>query len=105
VATLKKICMKGRTMRKDEDFSGHFAWERKRARRMETWITGPAARTKVCFAFSWRIFANFLWESATGNYKDAGVNQAMKAADEKTAAMLNATKANLTAFQSAAARS
>jgi len=53
----------------------------------------------LLFAFSGGYFSNFVYGKADWNYKDAGVNQAMKAADEKTARMLNATNANLAAFK------
>ena len=65
----------------------------------ETWITGPAPGKSLLFAFSGGYFSNFVYGKADWNYKDANVNQAMKAADEKTAPMLNATLANLTAFK------
>jgi len=65
----------------------------------ETWITGPAPGKSLLFAFSGGYFSNFVYGKADWNYKDAGVNQAMKAADEKTARMLNATNANLAAFK------
>src|SRR5713226_1347392 len=65
----------------------------------ETWITGPAPGKSLLFAFSGGYFSNFVYGKADWNYKDASVDQAMKAADEKTAQMLNATEANLTAFK------
>jgi len=65
----------------------------------ETWITGPAPGKSLLFAFSGGYFSNFVYGKADWNYKDASVDQAMKAADEKTAEMLNATEANLTAFK------
>jgi feruloyl esterase len=40
-----------------------------------------------------------VYEKAGWNYKDAIVDQALKAADEKTAQILNATEANLVAFK------
>ena len=65
----------------------------------ETWITGPAPRKSLLFAFSDGYFSNFVYGKADWNYKDASVDQAMKAADEKTAKMLNATDPNLKVFQ------
>jgi len=40
-----------------------------------------------------------VYEKADWNYKDASVDQAMKAADEKTAHSLNATETNLAPFK------
>jgi len=65
----------------------------------ETWITGPAPGKSLLFAFSGGYFTNFVYAKADWNYKNASVDQAMKAADEKTARVLNATNANLTAFK------
>src|SRR6266403_4295997 len=65
----------------------------------ETWITGPAPRKSLLFAFSDGYFSNFVYGKADWNYKDASVDQAMKAADEKSAQVLNSTEANLTAFK------
>ena len=65
----------------------------------ETWITGPAPGKSLLFAFSGGYFSNFVYGKADWNYKNASVDQAMKAADEKTAQMLNATEANLLAFK------
>jgi len=65
----------------------------------ETWITGPAPGKSLLFAFSGGYFSNFVYGKADWNYKNASVDQAMKAADEKTAQMLNATEANLTALK------
>src|SRR5256714_1117445 len=65
----------------------------------ETWITGPAPGKSLLFAFSGGYFSNFVYGKADWNYKNASVDQAMKAADEKTAKILNATDPNLKAFK------
>jgi feruloyl esterase len=53
----------------------------------------------LLFAFSGGYFSNMVYGKADWNYKDASVDQAEKAADEKTAQFLNATEANLVAFK------
>src|SRR6266481_46046 len=65
----------------------------------ETWITGPAPGKSLLFAFSGGYFPNFVYGKTDWNYKDASVDQAMKAADDRTAQVLNSTEANLTAFK------
>jgi hypothetical protein len=65
----------------------------------ETWIIGPAPGKSLLFAFSGGYFSNFVYGKGDWNYRDASVDQAMKAADEKTAQVLNSTEANLTAFK------
>jgi len=64
-----------------------------------TWITGTAPGKSLLFAFSGGYFSNMVYEKADWNYKDASVDQAMKAADEKTAHSLNATETNLAPFK------
>jgi len=64
-----------------------------------TWITGPAPGKSLLFAFSGGYFSNFVFGKADWNYKDTSVDQAEKAADEKTAQFLNATDPNLVAFK------
>src|SRR5229473_3528463 len=63
-----------------------------------TWITGAAPGKSLLFAFSGGYFSNMVFEKADWNYKEASVDEAVKAADEKTAQVLNATEANLEAF-------
>lgn len=65
----------------------------------ETWITGSAPGKSLLFAFSGGYFSNFVYGRADWNYKDASVNESTKAADEKTAQILNATNADLRAFK------
>jgi hypothetical protein len=64
-----------------------------------TWITGAAPGKSLLFAFSGGYFSNMVYEKADWNYRETGVDQALKAADEKTAQLLNATEANLVAFK------
>jgi hypothetical protein len=64
-----------------------------------TWITGTAPGKSLMFAFGGGYFSNMIYAKADWNYRDANVDQALKAADEKTAQALNATEANLVAFK------
>jgi hypothetical protein len=64
-----------------------------------TWITGAAPGKSLMFAFGGGYFSNMVYAKADWNYRDANVDQALKAADEKTAQSLNATDANLVAFK------
>jgi len=65
----------------------------------ETWITGPAPGKSLMFAFAGGYFSNMVYQKADWNYKETSVEDALKAADEKTAKFLNATDANLVAFK------
>ena len=63
------------------------------------WITGPAPGKSLLFAFGTGFFANMVYERADWDYRSANIEQALKAAEEKTAHKLDATDANLTAFK------
>jgi hypothetical protein len=64
-----------------------------------TWITGSEPGESLMFAFSGGYFSNMVYEKKDWNYKNVNVGAALSAAEEKTASKLNATDANLTAFQ------
>jgi feruloyl esterase len=63
------------------------------------WITGTAPGKSLLFAFGVGYFANMVYEKADWDYRNASVELALKAAEEKTADKLDATDANLTAFK------
>jgi tannase/feruloyl esterase len=63
------------------------------------WITGPAPGKSLLFAFGTGYFSNMVFEKADWNYRDAKIDDALKAADEKTTKTLNATDPNLAAFK------
>jgi hypothetical protein len=64
-----------------------------------TWITGTAPGKSLMFVFGGGYFSNMVYAKADWNYRDANIDEALKAADEKTAQSLNATEANLVAFK------
>jgi hypothetical protein len=64
------------------------------------WITGPAPGKSLLFAFGGGYFSNMVYGKADWNYRDANVDDALKAADEKTAKVLNANDPNLVGFKS-----
>jgi hypothetical protein len=63
------------------------------------WITGPAPGKSLLFAFATNYFANVVYGRADWDYRQANLEQALKAAVEKTAQTLDATDANLSAFR------
>jgi feruloyl esterase len=63
------------------------------------WITGMAPGKSLLFAFGTGYFSNFVYEKSDWNYRETTVDQGLKAADEKTAKILNATDPNLSAFK------
>ena len=63
------------------------------------WITGSAPGKSLLFAFGTGYFANMVYERADWDYRGANLEQALNAAEEKTAQKLDATDVNLTAFK------
>jgi Tannase and feruloyl esterase len=63
------------------------------------WITGPAPGKSLLFAFGGGYFSGMVYEKADWNYKDVTVDDALKAAEAKTAKSLDANDANLAAFK------
>ncbi|MGE5204323.1 MAG: tannase/feruloyl esterase family alpha/beta hydrolase [Chlamydiota bacterium] len=63
------------------------------------WITGSAPSKALLFAFGNGYFSNMVYDKASWDYKTANFDQAVKAADRKTARILNATDPNLKVFQ------
>jgi feruloyl esterase len=99
VTTLKKLYQGPRDSQGREIFPGYLPGAEEGPGGWATWITGAAPGKSLLFAFSGGYFSNMVYGKADWNYKDANIEQAEKAADEKTAQALNATEANLIAFK------
>ncbi len=99
VVTLKKLYQGPQDAQGREIFPGYVPGAEEGPGGWGTWITGAAPRKSLMFAFGGGYFSNMVYEKADWNYREASVDQAVKAADEKTAQILNATEANLVAFK------
>jgi Tannase and feruloyl esterase len=64
-----------------------------------TWITGNAPGEALLFAFGNGFFRNMVYERADWDYKKAKLDDAVAAADQKFATVLNSTEPNMKAFQ------
>lgn len=64
-----------------------------------TWITGNAPGKALLFAFGNGFFGNMVYDQADWDYKQAKLDDAVAAADQKLAAVLNSTEPNMKAFQ------
>ncbi|MGE5724992.1 MAG: tannase/feruloyl esterase family alpha/beta hydrolase [Acidobacteriota bacterium] len=65
----------------------------------KTWIAGDKPGKSLMFDFGNGYFANLVYDNAGWDYKTAKLDRAVKAADAKTAGLLNATDPNLKRFQ------
>jgi len=63
------------------------------------WITGNGQEKALMYAFRTQFFKNMVYEDAAWDYHTFTVDKDMKAADEKTARMLNATDPDLKRFK------
>ncbi len=99
VATLKKLYEGLHEANGNLIFPGYVPGAEEGPGGWATWITGAAPGKSLMFAFGTGYFSNMVYEKADWNYRDANVEQALKAAEEKTAQKLDAADANLAAFQ------
>jgi hypothetical protein len=65
-----------------------------------TWITPPMATSSLGLAFTSGFFANMVYGKADWDILHANLDDALAAADQKMAPILNATDPNLAAFKS-----
>ncbi len=99
ITALKKLYAGPIDAKGHEIFPGYLPGAEEAQGAWEPWITGSAPGKSLLFAFGTGYFSNMVYEKADWNYKDAKIEEAVKAADEKTTKMLNATDPNLAAFK------
>lgn len=63
------------------------------------WITGPAPLKSLMAYFGLGFFPNFVYDTKSWDYKTFQVDAGLKAANDRTAAALNATNPDLKAFE------
>lgn len=68
------------------------------------WITGSAPGKGLLFTFASGFFANMVYDKADWDYKSADVDQALKAAEDRTARALDATDPDLKPFKDRGAK-
>lgn len=99
VATLRKLYSGARDSGGREIFPGYLPGAELGDGGWATWITGSAPGKSLLFAFGTGYFSSMVYEKADWNYKDAKIEEALKAAEEKNEKILNATDPNLAAFK------
>src|SRR5882672_11942640 len=98
VAALKKLYAGPNDAKGNKIFPGYLPGAEEGPGGWSTWITGPAPGKSLINAFTYGFFADILYQKPDWNLKTADLSQAVKLADEKTSAILNATDANLAPF-------
>jgi len=63
------------------------------------WITGPAPGKSLMAFFANGFFGSLVYERADWDYRKFEIDSSMRTAEDKTAAALNATDTNLSAFK------
>lgn len=100
VAALKKIYAGPRNSQGEQVFPGYPPGSETGPGGWTLWITGAKPGGSLLSFFATQYFRNMVHESASWNPKTFNVDKDVKAADEKTARILNATDPHLTAFKS-----
>jgi Tannase and feruloyl esterase len=99
VTTLKKLYEGAHDSRGRVIFPGFLPGAEEGQQGWAAWITGSGPGQSLLFAFGTGYFANIVYGQADWNYKNAKIDDALKAADGKSARDLNATDANLARFK------
>lgn len=99
VAALEKLYAGPRDSRGNLIFPGYVPGAEEGNGGWGTWITGAAPGRSLLFAFGTGYFANMVYERADWDYRSANLEQALRAAEGKTADKLDATDANLAPFK------
>jgi len=98
VQTLRKLYEGAHDSRGREIFPGFLPGAEEGQGGWEPWIFGSGPGKSLVFAFGIGYFSNMVYARAGWNYKDAKLDDALNAAEEKTASILNSNGPNLAAF-------
>jgi hypothetical protein len=99
VATLKKLYEGAHDSHGRSIFPGFLPGAETGGGGWASWITGAAPGKSLLFVFGTGFFADFVYGDRSWNYRDVKVEDALKAAEAKTARLLNATDPNLARFE------
>jgi hypothetical protein len=100
VTTLKALYAGGHDAKGHAIFHGYVPGAEDGQAGWMPWITGvPQADKSLMFAFGTGYFSNMVYEKADWNYKQVGLGEALKTAEEKTGRSLDAADPDLQRFQ------
>jgi feruloyl esterase len=97
---LKKLYEGGHDSKGQQIFPGYVPGGEEGPGGWGLWITGPAPGKALLFAFGNGFFGNMVYEQADWDYKQAKLDDAVAAADQKFATVMNSNDPNMKAFQS-----
>ncbi|MGH9736875.1 MAG: tannase/feruloyl esterase family alpha/beta hydrolase [Candidatus Acidiferrales bacterium] len=98
VTTLKKLYAGSRDSSGRQIFPGFLPGGEEGEGGWALWITGSVPGRALLFDFVDGYFADMVYDDPSWNYRTAKLDDAVKAADQKTGRELNATDPNLRAF-------
>lgn len=99
VASLKKIYAGLKDSKGSVLFPGYLPGAEEGPGGWGQWITGRAPGTSIMAFFGKGYFSDFVYEKPDWDFKSFNIDAGLRAADEKTAAALNATDPDLTKFK------
>ena len=99
VAGLKKIYEGAHDSKGQKLFPGFLPGAETGGGGWSTWITGQTPGKALLFEFGIGYFSNIVYEKKDWDYRTAKIDDIVKAADEKTASILNSTNPDLSAFK------
>src|SRR5919108_799607 len=104
ITTLKKLYEGPRDAKGALIFPGYLPGAEEGDGGWGLWITGQAPGKSLLFAFGTGYFSNMVYEKPDWDYKSTKVNDGLRAADAKTAKILNSTNPDLSAFKARGAK-
>lgn len=99
IAALKKLYAGAKDSQGHSIFPGYLPGAETGEGGWATWIIGRAPGESLLFLFGNGFFADMVYSKADWNYKDAKIDDAVKAADKKLASVLNSTNPDMSAFR------
>ncbi len=99
VAALKKLYAGPKNSKGEKIFPGRVPGGEEGPGGWPLWITGSAPGTSLMYQFTTGFFPNMVFDDPKWDFKTFNFDSGVKTADEKQAGNLNATDANLKAFE------
>jgi hypothetical protein len=99
LAALQKLYSGPKNSKGERTFPGYSPGGEAEPGGWSAWITGAKPETAAMYLFGTQFFKNMVFDNPDWQYRTFDLDRDSKAADDKTAAMLNATDPDLSAFR------